>query len=244
MRRLYRQHGKERLIVGFGTLACIAAGRTALSGAADVGAQMLDQQVAPGIGLVAGKPHRRLAVGAERVALVLVVGGVVAHPVVKAAAPLRGHVVVAVVGAVQVPLADVGGVVARSVEGVRHGGHLRRQRTAVGHHAALMRVAPGQQRAAERRAPRRPGHRAVEAHPLARQIVDVGREYVAVAPVAGGVGAMLVAEDPHHVGPPRVVQRQPLTHAAHPATHRGHWCGAGCKLLCGLQYAGDRTVEG
>ena len=109
MGRLHREHGEERPVVGVVAVAPRAA---------DVGAQVVDQQVAPGIGLVAGQPHRRLAVGTERVALVLVVGGVVAHPVVEAAAAFRRHVVVAVVGAVQVPLADVGGVVAGGAEGV------------------------------------------------------------------------------------------------------------------------------
>ena len=44
VRRLHRQHRKERLVVGVAAVA---------SRIADVRAQMLDQQVTPGIGLVA-----------------------------------------------------------------------------------------------------------------------------------------------------------------------------------------------
>ena len=175
-----------------------------------------------------GSRNGRLAIGTERVVFVLVVGGFVAHPVVKAAAAPGRNVVIAVVGAVQVPLADVGGVVAGTGEGVGHRGQLGVQPAPVRHHPALVRVAPGQQRAAKRRTPGRPRHSAVEAHPLARQVVDVGCEHVAVAAVAGGVGAVLVAEDPHHVGPPagRKVSRSLtpaiLPHAqSHPNPHGG-----------------------
>ena len=165
----------------------------------------------------------------------LVVGGVVAHPVVEAAAALGGHVVIAVVGAVEVPLADVGGVVAGGIEGVGHRGQLWGQRTPVRHYAALVGIASGQQGAAKRRAPRCPGHGAVEAHALARQVVDVGREHVAVAAVTGGVDAVLVAEDPHHVGPARGMQGKPLTHAGHPATRtpalQSSWSSQFCQMI-------------
>ena len=226
VRRLHRKYGKEGPVVGpfrsrreraGGTRAArpdrAADGRgRATRRAADVAAQVLDQQVAEGVGLVAGQPQRRLAVGAVHVALVLVVVVLVAHPVAEPAAPLRRHVVGGVVAAVQVPFADVGGVIAGGFERVRDGGDLRGQRGGRSGGSGLMRVAAGQQRAAKRGAPRRAGDGGVEAHPLAPQVVDVGREYVRVAAVAGGVRAVLVAEHPQHVGRARRAQRQQVAH--------------------------------
>ena len=198
VRRLHREHGEEGLIL--------------LSPAANVIPQVLDQHVAEGIGHVAAQPPRPLAAGAVDVVLVLVVGGLVADPVAKAAAPLRRDVVVGVVGAVQMPLSDIGGVVAGDVERGGHGGRGGRQPDAVGHHAGLVRVAATEQRAAERRAPRRAGHRAVEAHALAPEVVEVGRGDVGIAPLAGGLGTMLVAKDPQHVGSPQRRQRHWVIH--------------------------------
>ena len=198
-------------VAGRGARAPPGAVRAASCGT-DVAAQMGDQQVAEGVGLVAGQPHGRLAVGAVHVALVLVVVVLVAHPVAEPAAPLRRHVMGGVVAAVQVPLADVGGVVAGGLERMRDGGDVRGQGGGRAGGSGLMRVAAGQQRAAKRGAPRRAGDRGVEAHPLARKIVDVGREYVRVAAVAGGVRAVLVAEHPQHVGRARRAQCQPVAH--------------------------------
>ena len=213
VRRLHREDGEEWLVGGAGVGRGQRAARFGPApAAAHVAAQMVDEQVAQGVGLVAGQPLRRLAVAAVHVAVVLVVVVLVAHPVAKAAAPLRGHVVRAVVAAVQVPLADVRGVVAGGGERVRRGGELRRQRRRGADGAGLMRVAAGKQGGAKRRAPRRAGHRAVEAHTLPRQIVDVGREHVVVAAVAGGVGAVLVAEDPQHVRRPRGAQGEAFAH--------------------------------
>ena len=207
--RLHRQHGEERPVSGVAAVATGAAGRAAPSCAADVGTQMLDQQVAPRIGLVAGQPLRRLAVGAEGVALVLVVGGVVPHPVVKAAG---GRVARSDRGRWCRPATCRRSVVAGGIEGV---GHRGQPATADTRSPPRRSGASRQQRAAKRRAPRRPRHGAVEAHPLACQVVDIGRKHVAVAAVAGGVGAVLVAEDPHHVGPSRGTQGKPVTHACH-----------------------------
>ena len=182
MRRLHRQHGEEGLVL--------------LPAAVDVAAQVLDQQVAERVGHVAGQAPRPLAAGAVHVVLVLVVGGLVADPVAEATAPPGRHVVVGIVGAVQVPLADVGGVVAGAVERSGHGGIGGRQPDAVGDHPGLVRIAAAEQRAAERRAPRRAGDRTVEAHALAPEVIEVGGGDVGIAAVAGGLGAVLVAEDP------------------------------------------------
>ena len=112
------------------------------------------------------------------------------------------------------PLADVGGVIAGVVERGGHGGQFGRQTDAVGHHSGLVGIAAAQQRAAERRAPRRAGHRAIEAHALAAEVVEVGGGNVGVAAVAGGLGAVLVAKDPQHVGPPHWRQHPWVIHLA------------------------------
>lgn len=116
---------------------------------------MRQQQVGQRIGLVARQAVRGLIACAVHEAHALVVA-LVAQPVVESAATIRRHVVLHAIGAVQVPFADVGRVMAGGLErrGQSRDGRIERARRA--DHADLVRVAARQHGGAERASPYAP----------------------------------------------------------------------------------------
>lgn len=109
--------------------------------------QVLQQKVRQAVRLVSRQPAAkgRLALPAVDPAVVLAVVVLIPHPLLEVAAPLgrdrvQGRAPLPLVEAVQVPLAEVRGVVAVFVEHVGDGRHLRRHLVLVAGHA-LVRVA-------------------------------------------------------------------------------------------------------
>ncbi len=202
VRRLHREDREEGLPPARGALPPALA-------------QVGDGEVGQRVGLVAGqaiveRPLPRATVD-PRIPLAVVV--LVAGPRVEVATPLRRHDVhgappVTLVPAVEVPLAEVGGLVAGPFEDGGDGRLAGRQGIFVARHA-LMRVAAGQQRAAVGGAEGRAGDRGGADQPLGRQPVEVRRVQVRVAHVPLGLRPVLVAEDPEDIGPRRLV---PLHH--------------------------------
>jgi len=100
---------------------------------------------------------------------------------------------------VQVPLADVAGVVSAFSEGVRDAHLLRRERNVIQHQAKRERRSTRKQRAAVRRAHRHRGNPDTAVGRLGREAVEVWREDRLFAGVADGAGAKLVGEDQQNV---------------------------------------------
>ena len=178
---------------------------------------MGQQQVGERVGFVAGESPWCLVSGPEHETFLLVVVVVVAPPVVEAAAALGWHVVGVLVESVEVPLAHERAVVTSLPEGRGEGGNGRIEPLRDLHHAALVRVEPGQEGSTERRAPRGAGHREVEANSPSRQAVDVRSLDVGIAAVAQGLRPMRIAEHPDDVHLPA---RTELKMPVHPSIIR------------------------
>ncbi len=167
---------------------------------------VVDQQVRQFVGFITGEPVVEcvFAFAAMDPAIPLAVVVLVPGPDVEAAAPLWRNDVecgaaVALVPAVDVPLAEVGGVIAGLLEGCGDRRLALRQRILVPRDAVL-RPAPRQHGAAKRTAQRKPGDGVLEVHPQRRQVVDIRRRDVRIAVAAQGLCAVLVADEPDDVG--------------------------------------------
>ena len=105
---------------------------------------------------------------------------------------------VALVPAVDVPLAKIGGVEPVLTKGVGNGGHLRRHLVLVARHA-LVRIEAGQHRTAKGAAQRKAAHSALIILSLDGQAVDMRGVEVGIAVAAQGMRRVLVAQDPEGV---------------------------------------------
>ena len=180
MRRAERQHQQEGF-VGRGAAAQVLLGVGGL-----------------GKGIVA-RPElffRRSAGIVVRVIVVVIALG--ALPVVEPLAALGRDVGTAAMP-VEVPLADISGVVAGGLENLGHAQFRVWQIEVVQEHARRGREAPGQQRRAVRRAHRAHRYGVGEARAVGRELVEVRRFDVGVARDAEGRGAPLVGEHEDNV---------------------------------------------
>lgn len=113
--------------------------------------------------------------------------------------------------AVQVPLADVGGVVAGAFELLADGWGVGGQVRVVEKEAVRQRVLPRQQTGPVGRADRTARDGVGEVDASSDQCVEVGRFDIGIAGVAGGLGAPLVGEYEHQIGSRRRLAAQRLT---------------------------------
>lgn len=185
--RLDGEGGKKRLVFAVRVFG------------ADVIGEVLDKAVGKGIGFVAIEPNRFFATASMDITLVLIVIVFVAQPVIEAAAAVWRDDIGSI-GAIEVPFADIGGMVAGLAEGSCDGGDFGVERGRGFDDAVLMGVGAGEEGTSERGAPWSSGDRAVVAPSLAGEVIEDGRIEVGIVPVAEGLGAVLIAEDPDNVG--------------------------------------------
>ena len=173
-------------------------------------AQLADGHVGHAVGLIAVVIDllRRVQVVVGMWRVVLVVEAVVGKKAVEPE-PVRplGHervlrvVVVAQLIGVQMPLADVGRLIAALIQHMRDAAVVGADADLVDDHAGRGRVLACEQRRAEGRAHGVAGDRVAQVQALRAQRVDVGREAGPPARVADGGVAQLIGKHEEQVGP-------------------------------------------
>ena len=175
--------------------------------------QVVDGVRGLGLGIPA-RPDLQLTRVVGVTGAVVVVLEVGRHPVPEPLPARAGRYRCGTVRAVEVPLADVGGVVARGVEAVRDAGLGGRERDVVEHQAGRGRRAAGQQGAAVGPAHRQQGNGVGAYRAGGGEGVQVGRRDRLLPRVADGATPQLIGEDEEYVGPlpPSLVHcRPPVT---------------------------------
>ena len=110
--------------------------------------------------------------------------------------------------AVDVPLADVGRVIAAGGKDLGNARGPVTQTHIVDENPVLQRQLPRQQAATRRRAHRTAGNGVGEVQALPRQRIDMRRLDIVVASIAAGLGPPLIAENQHYI---RLFGRHPFS---------------------------------
>ena len=200
--------------------------------------QVIDEQIGQCVGLVSGELTQRglgtvlpvpmhVAVEVGAVVLVPDPGAEAAPPLLRHAVQVRAlRHVIGLPKTIQMPLAEVRGVVARCAHDPGDRGQ-RRIQPLGGLNAALVAVEPGVQGSSERRAPRAVRHRPGKGDAIGGQPVQVRRDGIRVAHVPLGLTAVQVSVDPDDVGSAPV--HRSIRIAGNDPSYRAEDCRPACR---------------